>query len=84
MPNRGSAGIIRAGDFEALAGDFEAPRADSAGMEGADVVPLSRKTAWKEDVRERPGPLVSASMSSALAPAVRSGAAGGSVERGLT
>ena len=37
-------------------------------MEDADVVPLSRKTAWKEDVRERPVPLVSASMSSALAP----------------
>jgi hypothetical protein len=56
VPNHGSAGIIRAGDFEALTGDFEALRADSAGMAGADVVLLSRKIAWKEEVRERLGP----------------------------
>ena len=38
LPDRESAEIIRAGDFEALTGDFEAHRRDNAGMEEVKLV----------------------------------------------
>jgi len=56
LPDRGSAGIIRAGDFEGSYGGLRLLGPDSAGMEGADVVLMSRKIAWNEEVRERLGP----------------------------